>query len=84
MYFLGSSVGGVLMPQNNPRTIVYVAPDANLIERFSREVCLHLGEHGDAGYNRPEVISGLSEYLKFASQLIAKCVNEGHYELLDN
>jgi len=62
----------------------YIPPADKLIERYAREVCGQLAQRGNSACENPEVVAGLAGYLKFAARLIAKYVNAGHDELLDN
>lgn len=72
------------MENDNPRQFTYVPPDSKLIQQFAREACLQLTQKGNPAFSNPEVISGLANYLNFTAQLIAKYLNGGHHELLDN
>ena len=63
--------------------IVYCPPDTQQVKQFAREICCSLAQSGNTAYSNPEVVSGLADCLNFLGQLLAKLINQGHYDLLD-
>lgn len=68
---------------DKPRKL-YVPPARKAVERLVRDACNELARRGETAYAKPEVVTGLSEFLYFVGQLSAKYLNAGLDDPLDN
>jgi hypothetical protein len=63
--------------------IRFVPPEAKSIDRFARDVCHQLVQNGDSAFSDPDVVSGFADFLSFIAEVVAKHLNQGHDEFLD-
>ncbi len=86
--FISNPLGGNIPDAPPPavsisRRVTYVPPDPRVIKEYAREVCAEFGQR-DPAYQHPEVVSSFAAFLTVVSENMAKCLNEGHEELLLN
>jgi hypothetical protein len=65
------------------RQVTYVPPAEDVFHELAREVCRQLTAQGKTGYDDPEVIRGLADFLMLIAELTAKYLNRGNDDLLD-
>lgn len=52
--------------------IIYYPPSQEVIDRFARDVCLHMAQRVDVVFNTPEMIRGFSAFIKIVACIYAK------------
>jgi len=60
---------------NSPRCVTYIPPASTVVNQLARDTCKQLAERGSSGFDEPEVIQGLADFLNFAAELTAKLLN---------
>ena len=78
----GKVAQSVEKSRRNTRRL-YVVPEAQVVERLARDVCVRLAQAGDVSFNDPDVITGLADFLNLMARILAKQLNEGRCEFLD-
>ncbi len=70
--------------ETSTNSIRYIAPNEALVHQLVKEECQTLARNlGDEHFNDPEVVSGLSCWLSYVYQLVAKYRNQGHTGLVE-
>ncbi len=54
------------------KRIVYYPPPSEVIDRFARDVCIHMEQKVDGACNTPEIVGDFSRFIKVIASAYAK------------
>ena len=72
-----------LLDQQNKVIPQYIPPSTRLLRNLAIEVCSTLGQT-NTQYTHPEVVGGLSNFLSFYADSVAKYASNGQFNLTAN